>query len=155
VVGHDRETSQGFSTLVRQHCPHGRVARDFDLAEAATNRGTPSPRFWRGAGWPGLLTLPRPLQIGCPVLAILARAGTILPTPGDFDFCPVDPAAHAVIRSGQIVESPDFPGHEKSHDIGNTVPALARNARTGHPQSRNGKGKTKPERPGHPSHPSS
>jgi hypothetical protein len=26
----------------------GRVARAFDLAETATNRGAPSSRFWRG-----------------------------------------------------------------------------------------------------------
>jgi hypothetical protein len=39
-------------------------------------------------------------------------------------------------------------GRHRSHGIGSIVPALAQNARTGHPQFRNGKGKT--ERVGHP-----
>jgi hypothetical protein len=39
-------------------------------------------------------------------------------------------------------------GHDKPHDTGSIVPALAKNARTGHPQFRNGKGKD--GRLGHP-----
>ncbi len=39
-------------------------------------------------------------------------------------------------------------GHDKPHRTGSIVPALAKNARTGHPQFRNGKGKH--GRAGHP-----
>jgi hypothetical protein len=41
-------------------------------------------------------------------------------------------------------------GHDKPHGTGSIVPALAKNARTGHPQFRNGKGK--PGNPGHPAY---
>jgi hypothetical protein len=40
-------------------------------------------------------------------------------------------------------------GHNKPHGTGSTVPALAKNARAGHPQFRNGK--EKHGKPGHPS----
>jgi uncharacterized Zn-binding protein involved in type VI secretion len=40
-------------------------------------------------------------------------------------------------------------GHDKPHGTGSIVPALAKNARTGHPLFRNGK--RKPRNPGHPS----
>jgi hypothetical protein len=39
-------------------------------------------------------------------------------------------------------------GHNKLHGTGSIVPALAKNARAGHPRFRNGKGKH--EKPGHP-----
>jgi RHS repeat-associated protein len=39
-------------------------------------------------------------------------------------------------------------GHNQPHGTGSLVPALAKNARAGHPQFRNGKGKH--EKPGHP-----
>ena len=43
------------------------------------------------------------------------------------------PTPHAVIGSGQIGESFGFSRTRKSHDIGNTVPALAKNAEDGPP----------------------
>jgi hypothetical protein len=42
-------------------------------------------------------------------------------------------------------------GHNKLHGTGSLVPALAKNARAGHPQFRNGRGKHRT--PGHPANP--
>ena len=91
--------------------------------------------------WPGLSTSPMPAYCGCPVLRAVCEGRVRRLLTGEGILFRSTP------RDSETKSSPAHtyprckPASISVHDIGSIVPALAKNARTGHPQFRKGKKK--------------